>query len=67
MNELLKSTIRIRLVNNIEAMFKDEALTTALDPFWYSNEYAIKMANAAIEVLDAQKDLYDCLLKEGQL
>jgi len=67
MNELLKSKIRIRLVANIEAMFDDEDLTNDLQPFMFSNEYATKMANAAIEVLDAQKDLYDYLLEQGEI
>jgi len=67
MNELLKSKIRIRLVKNIETMLDDEDITNDLQPFVFSNEYATKMANAAIEVLDAQKDLYDYLLEQGEI
>jgi hypothetical protein len=67
MNELLKSKIRIRLVIAIEAMFEDEDLVDDIGPFMFSDAYSTKMANAALEVLDAQKDLYDYLLEENEL
>ena len=67
MNEILKSKIRIKLAENIEALFEDEDLTNGLQPFFFSDNYAEKMADAAINVLDAQKDLYDFLLEEGEI
>jgi len=65
MNELLKSKIRLKLAESIEKIFENEGLIDELSPFYFSNNYSEKMANAAIEVLDAQKDLYDYLLEQG--
>jgi len=67
MNEILKSKIRLRLATSIEKIMEDEDLVSELRPFAFSNNYAEKMANAALTVLEAQKDLYDYLEEQGEL
>jgi len=67
MNEILKSKIRLRLATSIEKIMEDEDLVSELQPFTFSNNYAEKMANAALTVLEAQKDLYDYLEEQGEL
>jgi len=67
MNEILKSKIRLRLATSIEKTMEDEDLVSELQPFAFSNNYAEKMANAALTVLEAQKDLYDYLEEQGEL
>ena len=67
MNEILKSKIRLRLATSIEKIMVDEDLVSELQSFTFSNNYAEKMANAALTVLEAQKDLYDYLEEQGEL
>lgn len=67
MEKVLKAKIFIKLVASIENIFEDEEILQEFQPFLFTNDYAEKMAEAAIQILFAQKEEYDFLDKEGEL
>jgi hypothetical protein len=67
MNEILKSKIRLLLAEHIEKIFEDDDLVYKLQPFMFSDNYAEKMADAALSTLEAQKDLYNFLIEQGEI
>ena len=67
MRKETESKIRTKLIEAINDIFDDNELINEVNLYWWSDNYASYMAEAALSVLLAQKDLNECLEREDML